>query len=252
MSKKDERRSAETTGVPSIDARLLYRDSADPGMPEGFGLFDPSLNKASCGVGFIADIKGRKSHQIVEDALTHPVQPRAPRRGRRRSARRRRRRHPGADPAQVLRPQGQGARHHAAGARRIRHRRAVHAARRRPPRARPQDFRGGCSPRGTDRPRLASPLAGRKTFEEVATREGLTILGWRADMPVDNSTLGETVKPTEPFHMQVFIGKGKQSSARMSSSGGSTSCASRSRRRSIASTSGGCRAITRCRCRAAP
>ena len=28
-------------------------------------------------------------------------------------------------------------------------------------------------------------------------------------MPVDNSTLGETVKPTEPFHMQVFIGKGK-------------------------------------------
>ena len=36
----------------------------------GFGLFDPALEKASCGVGFIADIKGRKSHKIVEDALT--------------------------------------------------------------------------------------------------------------------------------------------------------------------------------------
>src|SRR5580704_3156825 len=36
----------------------------------GFGLFDPALEKDSCGVGFIADIKGRKSHQIVEDALT--------------------------------------------------------------------------------------------------------------------------------------------------------------------------------------
>ena len=36
----------------------------------GFGLFDPALEKDSCGVGFIADIKGRKSHRIVEDALT--------------------------------------------------------------------------------------------------------------------------------------------------------------------------------------
>ena len=39
-------------------------------MRLGFGLFDPALEKDSCGVGFIADIKGRKSHQIVEDALT--------------------------------------------------------------------------------------------------------------------------------------------------------------------------------------
>src|SRR5579862_4166321 len=36
----------------------------------GFGLFDPANDKDSCGVGFIADIKGRKSHKIVEDALT--------------------------------------------------------------------------------------------------------------------------------------------------------------------------------------
>jgi glutamate synthase (NADPH/NADH) large chain len=36
----------------------------------GFGLFDPALEKDSCGVGFIADIKARKSHKIVEDALT--------------------------------------------------------------------------------------------------------------------------------------------------------------------------------------
>src|SRR6202050_2813787 len=36
----------------------------------GFGLFDPALEKDSCGVGFIADIKGRKSHKIVEGALT--------------------------------------------------------------------------------------------------------------------------------------------------------------------------------------
>src|SRR5215470_5480050 len=33
------------------------------------GLYDPALDKDSCGVGFIADIKGNKSHKIVEDAL---------------------------------------------------------------------------------------------------------------------------------------------------------------------------------------
>src|SRR3989441_7284332 len=33
------------------------------------GLYDPSLEKDSCGVGFIANIKGKKSHQIVSDAL---------------------------------------------------------------------------------------------------------------------------------------------------------------------------------------
>ena len=93
----------------------------------------------------------------------------------------------------------------------------------------------------------------RKTFEQVAAQEGLSILGWRTDMPIDNSTLGESVKPTEPFHMQVFIGQGKkEAQPRTSSSAGSTSCASRSRPRSIASTSGGCPAITRCRSPAAP
>jgi glutamate synthase (NADPH) large chain len=34
------------------------------------GLYHPSFEKDSCGVGFIANIKGRKSHQIVSDALT--------------------------------------------------------------------------------------------------------------------------------------------------------------------------------------
>ena len=38
--------------------------------PAAEGLYDPSLEKDSCGVGFIADIKGRKSHKIVSDALS--------------------------------------------------------------------------------------------------------------------------------------------------------------------------------------
>ena len=43
--------------------------TADPGTPLAQGLYDPALDKDSCGVGFIADIKGRKSHQLIEDAL---------------------------------------------------------------------------------------------------------------------------------------------------------------------------------------
>jgi glutamate synthase (NADPH/NADH) large chain len=34
------------------------------------GLYHPSFEKDSCGVGFIAHIKGSKSHQIIADALT--------------------------------------------------------------------------------------------------------------------------------------------------------------------------------------
>src|SRR3954451_5039542 len=37
--------------------------------PPAVGLYDPSLEKDSCGVGFIANIKGQKSHQIVADAI---------------------------------------------------------------------------------------------------------------------------------------------------------------------------------------
>ena len=33
------------------------------------GLFDPAHERDACGVGFIADMKGRKSHQIIINAL---------------------------------------------------------------------------------------------------------------------------------------------------------------------------------------
>src|SRR6267154_2578196 len=70
MSEDRTSKSKRTDAVAFVDARTLYRDSADPGIPEGHGLYDPTLAKDSCGVGFIADIKGRKSQQIVVDALT--------------------------------------------------------------------------------------------------------------------------------------------------------------------------------------
>ena len=39
-----------------------------PGFPRKHGLYDPAQEKDSCGVGFVAHIKGHRSHQLVLDA----------------------------------------------------------------------------------------------------------------------------------------------------------------------------------------
>jgi glutamate synthase (NADPH/NADH) large chain len=46
-----------------------------------------------------------------------------------------------------------------------------------------------------------------ETFERIAAEQGQVVLGWR-DVPVDPSVLGETVKPAEPVHRQIFIARG--------------------------------------------
>ncbi|MEE3110151.1 MAG: hypothetical protein VX323_08905, partial [Pseudomonadota bacterium] len=38
------------------------------GLPERQGLYDPSTEHDSCGVGFVCDIKGRPSRSIITDA----------------------------------------------------------------------------------------------------------------------------------------------------------------------------------------
>ena len=53
----------------AIEAARRAPESDRPASAIASGLFDPSLEKDSCGVGFIADIKGRHSHQIVKDGL---------------------------------------------------------------------------------------------------------------------------------------------------------------------------------------
>jgi len=39
------------------------------GMPSKQGMYDPRFEKDACGIGFVANIKGRKSHDIVQNAL---------------------------------------------------------------------------------------------------------------------------------------------------------------------------------------
>src|SRR6266849_9647423 len=147
------------------------------------GLYDPSLEKDSCGVGFIANIKGKKSRQIVSDAIS--ILCNLEHRGA-----------VGADPRAgdgagilVQIPHGFFAR------------KAAEIGFELP---QPGEYAIGAlfMPRDT---------AWRNVIKSIIADqirdEGLMLLGWR-DVPTDNSSLGETVKPTEPSHMQVFIGRG--------------------------------------------
>src|SRR5712672_3389562 len=151
--------------------------------PPAEGLYDLSLEKDSCGVGFIANIKGRKSHQIVSDAIS--ILCNLEHRGA-----------VGADPRA-----GDGAGilvqiPHAFFARK-----AAEIGFRLP---KPGEYAVGAL-------FMPKETAWRKVIKSIIADqikdEQLTVLGWR-DVPTNNSSLGQTVKPTEPAHMQVFIGRG--------------------------------------------
>ncbi|MFM2082144.1 MAG: hypothetical protein RL380_835, partial [Verrucomicrobiota bacterium] len=43
--------------------------SAPQGLPAKQGLYDPQFEHDACGLGFVVNIKGKKSHQTVTDAL---------------------------------------------------------------------------------------------------------------------------------------------------------------------------------------
>jgi len=153
-----------------------------PASAVASGLFDPSLEKDSCGVGFIADIKGRQSHKVVEDGLTILLN--LEHRGA-----------VGADPRA-----GDGAGILVQVPHKFFARKAKELGFALPARG---EYAVGVlfMPHDTEwREKI------RKVYEEQTAREGMKLLGWR-DVPTNNSTLGESVKPTEPVHQQVFLSR---------------------------------------------
>ena len=50
-------------------AAALTPDGRAPGRPQPQGLYDPANEHDACGVGMVADLHGRKSHDIVQNAL---------------------------------------------------------------------------------------------------------------------------------------------------------------------------------------
>ena len=61
--------SLDTTPRRTTRQPLANDTHVTAGVPNKRGLYDPVNEKDACGVGFIADLKGRKSHRIVTDAL---------------------------------------------------------------------------------------------------------------------------------------------------------------------------------------
>lgn len=151
--------------------------------PPAEGLYDLSREKDACGVGFIANIKGVKSHQIVCDALR--ILCNLEHRGA-----------VGADPRA-----GDGAGILVQIPHAFFSRKATELGFSLPA---PGEYAVGAlfMPRETSWRKVIKSI-----IEDRIKAEGLTFLGWR-DVPTDNSSLGETVKPTEPANMQVFIGRG--------------------------------------------
>ncbi|MBZ6077380.1 glutamate synthase large subunit [Microvirga puerhi] len=169
-------RTAATTDT----ARVAW----DPSLPARQGLYDPANEKDSCGVGFIADMKNRRSHAIVEQGLQILLNLD----------------HRGAVGADPKTGDGCGI--------------LVQVPH--------KFFAAECAKLGIWLPEageygvghlfMPRDPDGHKLVEEIVTKaiidEGLQVLGWR-DVPVDSGDLGESVKSSEPLHRQIFVGKGK-------------------------------------------
>ncbi len=152
------------------------------GPPAKQGLYDPQFEHDSCGVGFVVNMKGRKSHDLVADALQILVNLD----------------HRGACGCETNTGDGAGILMQV-----------------------PHDFLVKVtSPLGFKLPAAGQYGLGmlfmppnpteRETIKTIMARivadEGQTLLGWR-DIPTDNSSLGNGAKNSEPFMMQLFIGR---------------------------------------------
>jgi glutamate synthase (ferredoxin) len=153
-----------------------------PGRPAKQGLYDPWFEHDACGVGFVADMHGRKSHQILQQGLQVLTNLD----------------HRGAAGSEPNTGDGAGV------LLQMPHKFLAEAAKK----ARfnlPGPGEYGCGIIFLPR----NPAVRRRieqSFEQIIQSEGQLFLGWRT-VPTDNSSLGETAKSCEPFMRQVFIGR---------------------------------------------
>ncbi|MEX1049218.1 MAG: glutamate synthase large subunit [Akkermansiaceae bacterium] len=152
------------------------------GWPEPQGLWHPSREKDACGVGFIAHLKGKRSHDIIVKTLTMNEQ--MDHRGA-----------SGSDPAT-----GDGAGIFIQMPDKFLRREMAKKGVELPAEG---DYGSGCvffSPDATVRE------VAMQVFEHVIREEGQKFLGWRT-VPVKSAILGKTSGRYEPVIKQVFIGK---------------------------------------------
>ena len=152
------------------------------GRPKKQGLYDPQFEHDACGVGFVADIKGRKTHRILQQGIE--VLKNLD--------------HRGASGSEVNTGDGAGV------LMQMPHKFLAAAASKTSIQL-PAEGEYGCGlvflPRDPNKRRRLEAK-----FEQIIQSEGQTLLGWRT-VPTNNSTLGDTAKASEPFMRQVFIGR---------------------------------------------
>jgi glutamate synthase (NADPH/NADH) large chain len=156
---------------------------AAEGLPPKQGLYDPALEHDSCGFGFVTDIKGRSSHDIVAKALEVLINLE----------------HRGATGAEKETGDGAGILLQT-----------------------PHAFLAlECKKLGLTLPErghygvgmvfLPPSLPGQEAiarlFDETIKAEGQTLLGYR-EVPTDNTALGASAKASQPIIRQIFIGRG--------------------------------------------
>ncbi|MBN2306021.1 MAG: glutamate synthase large subunit, partial [Anaerolineae bacterium] len=146
------------------------------GLPEKQGLYDPAYERDGCGIGFVAHIKGHKSHDIVRrglDVLERMT-------------------HRGAESADNKTGDGAGIM--------IQIPHGFFAAE---VPGLPESGQYGAGvvflPRDPDQAAYCIQV-----FEDIAAGEGLDLIAWR-DPEVDSSVLGDIARAAEPAIKQVFV-----------------------------------------------
>ena len=176
------RAAANQAGALAGGARRACSTSAVRGtrLPPRQGLYDPALERDSCGVGMVASLKGEPSHKIVSDANTMLV----------------RMSHRGGCGSEPNSGDGAGI---LTGV--------------------PDAFlRRACAEMGVELPAKGEYGVGNLFFpnepaavakckqqvEQQIAAHGLRLLGWRT-VPVDNSDLGPTSLESEPAIEQLLV-----------------------------------------------
>jgi glutamate synthase (ferredoxin) len=155
------------------------------GPPPKQGLYDPWFEHEACGVGFVVDVQGRKSHQILRHGIEVLLNLN----------------HRGACGCEVNTGDGAGV------LIQMPHAFLKQAA------ARERIKLPGASEYGVGMVFLPQDAGQRRKFERkfevIVAEEGQKVLGWRT-VPVNRAGLGQTARAAEPFMRQVFIARNRK------------------------------------------
>src|ERR1041385_93954 len=168
-----------------ITDKKARRQASLTGLPGRQGLYDPQFEHEACGVGFVVNIKGRKSHAIISQAIEVLLNLD----------------HRGACGCEANTGDGAGILiqpPHEFLKLVAREARVTLPA--------PGEYGVGMVFLPNQRAQRAEC---EKIFAGIVAEEGQRLLGWRT-VPTNNASLGATAKLSEPFMRQVFIARNKK------------------------------------------